>query len=192
MKKLIVKSQVANLERLMLKMTGIGADFSPVIWQHERVYLPSNYKPARNLPRLVLRTEVTMPEDPTKYSLYLKRHIEDSGGDFVHYTSVGDYREAAGIVHQLGFRKAAEVSRQRRELVLDPRTVIYLDRVEGLEGDYLKIEAELLEGQPVEEMRVQLLSTLATLGQETFVTQAYFDLLQTNGMDEENTFIIEH
>lgn len=70
--------------------------------------------------------------------------------------------------------------------------MIYLDRVEGLEGDYLKIEAELLEGQPVEEMRVQLLSTLATLGQETFVTQAYFDLLQTNGMDEENTFIIEH
>ncbi len=37
------------------------------------------------------------------------------------------------MIHQLGFRKAAEVSRQRQEIWLDNRTVIYVDEVEGIQ-----------------------------------------------------------
>ena len=178
MKKLIVKSQVANLERLMLKMTGIGADFSPVIWQHERVYLPHDYRPAMNYPRLVMRTEVRATNQPAIYSMYLKRHIEDSGVDWLNYTEVKDYTEASGMIHQLGFRKVAEVSRQRQELWLDDKMVIYVDKVEGLDNYYIKLEAELMEGESVDMLRRDLFGILQMLGQETFIMQAYFDLMQ--------------
>ncbi len=177
MKKLIVKSQLDNAEPLNQQLEGMGMELSPVIWQHERVYLPSDFRPAMNYPRMVMRTEVRTTEQPAIYSMYLKRHIEDSGIDWVNFTDVKDYTEATGIIHQLGFRKVAEVSRQRRELWLDDKTVIFLDKVEGLEGYYLKVEAELNEDEPVELLRKDLFSILSMFGQTTFVMQAYYNLL---------------
>lgn len=152
-------------------------ELSPVIWQHERVYLPSDFRPAMNYPRLVMRTEVRATDQPAIYAMYLKRHIEDSGVDWVNYTEVKDYTEASGIIHQLGFRKAAEISRQRQELWLDDTTVIYVDKVEGLETYYLKIEAGIQEGESVELLRKDLFNIMSMLGQETFIMQAYFDLM---------------
>lgn len=178
MKKLIVKSQLLDRGRFDQQIAGIGMELSPVIWQHERVYLPHDYRPAMNFPRLVMRTEVRTTDQPATYTMYLKRHIEDSGVDWVNQTPVLDYTEASGIIHQLGFRKVAEVSRRRQEVRLDERTVIYVDQVEGLEGSYIKIEAELDDAESVDALRVDLWTILSMLGQETFTMQPYFELVR--------------
>ncbi len=177
MKKLIVKSQLADREVFLQRMTDLGMELSPVIWQHERVYLPHDYKPEMNFPRLVMRTEVRATNQPAIYAMYLKRHIEDSGIDWVNYTEVKDYTEASGMIHQLGFRKVAEISRQRQELWLDDKTVIYLDKVEGLDSYYVKIEAEMIEGEPVDLLRKDLFNMLQILGQSTFTMETYFSLV---------------
>ncbi len=179
MKKLIVKSRLLDRGGFDERIAGIGMQLSPVIWQHERVYLPRDYQPMRNLPRLVMRTEIRATDQPATYALYLKRHIEDSGIDWTNFTSVGDYTEASGIVHQLGFRKAAEISRQRQELWLDDRTVIYLDNVEGLREPFLKIEAGFNDDEPVETLRRDVFAIMSMLGQETFTMQSYFELLDS-------------
>lgn len=177
MRKLIVKTRLLDLNRFYEQLAGIGTEMSPVIWQHERVYLPHNYQAERNLPRLVMRTEVKQTNQPAQYSMYLKRHIEDSGVDWVNYTSVGDYVEASGIIHQLGFKKTAEISRQRQEMWLDDQTVVYVDTVEGIEGSFLKIEAILNEEDSVEALRKDLFAILKLLGLTTFTMQSYFELL---------------
>lgn len=177
MKKLIVKTQLADPERFNNRAERIGLEFSPTIWQHERIYAASDYRRGMNQPRLVLRTEVRSTDQPAQYYLYLKRHIEDSGVDVVNFTPVGDYTEATGIVHQLGFRKIAEISRQRREKILDAQTALYLDIVEGLNGMFLKAEAGLEDGVPVEALRKELFRTLELFGQKTFVLQTYADLM---------------
>ncbi len=179
MKKLIVKSRLLDRKDFDERISGIGLQLSPVIWQHERVYLPHDYQPMQNLPRLVMRTEVRSTDQPAIYALYLKRHIEDSGIDWTNFTQVSDYTEASGIVHQLGFRKAAEISRQRQELWLDDRTVIYLDKVEGLNDPFLKLEAELSEDEPVETLRRDVFAIVSMLGQKTFTMQSYFEMLQS-------------
>lgn len=178
MKKLIVKSRLVDRAAFDQQIAGIGMELSPVIWQHERIYLPHDYRPAMNFPRLVMRTEVRTTEQPATYAMYLKRHIEDSGIDWVNYTAVQDYTEATGIVHQLGFRKVAEISRQRQELRLDDRTIIYIDMIEGIEGTFLKIEADLDENESVDALRADLWAILTMLGLETFNMQPYFDLIQ--------------
>lgn len=76
----------------------------------------------------------------------------------------------------MGFQKIAEISRQRRELRLDDRTILYLDQVEGLNTPYLKIEAKLEEGEPVDALRGDLFKILETLGQKTFVMETYAKL----------------
>lgn len=181
MKKLIVKSQLADVDVFLKHMAEMGMELSPVIWQHERVYLPHDYQPEMNFPRLVMRTEVRSTEQPAVYAMYLKRHIEDSGIDWVNFTEVKDYTEASGIVHQLGFRKVAEISRQRRELWLDDKTVIFLDKVEGLGDHYIKVEAELIEGEPVDLLRKDLFGILQMLGQSTFTMEPYFNLVANQG-----------
>lgn len=177
MKKIVLKSQVADRAELERKMSDIGSEFSEAVWQHERIYWPNDFKPGMNQPRMILRTEVAEADQPANYRLFLKRHIEDSGVDFVNSTQVADYTEMTGIIHQLGFRKAAEISRQRRELRLDAQTVLYLDTIEGVDGDFLKIEVELLNDESVEATRKTLFSTLRLLELETFVTQTYAEML---------------
>lgn len=177
MKKLIVKSPIADMADFEMKALRAGLQFSAAIWQHERVYVPRDFRPNMNMPRLVMRTEVVTTEQPAQYYLYLKRHIEDSGVDLLNLTAIGDYTEASGIIHQLGFRKVAEVSRQRRELALDARTTIYLDVVEGLEGGFVKIEFVLDEATPVEAARQELFTTLSLFGRQTFLLQTYAEML---------------
>jgi|InofroStandDraft_1065614.scaffolds.fasta_scaffold33838_2 predicted adenylyl cyclase CyaB len=180
MKKVVLKSQVPDLAKLEKKMSNIGMAFSPAVWQSERIFWPSDFRPGMNQPRLVLRTEVAQTDQPATYYLYLKRHIEDSGLDFVHMTTVGDYAEAIEIVKQMGYREAADVSRQRRTLQLDGHTVLYLDTVEGIDGVFLKLEVEMLEEAPVDAVRATLFETLSLLGLETFMMQTYAELLAGN------------
>jgi len=180
MKKVVLKSQVSDLAKLEKKMSNIGMAFSPAVWQSERIFWPSDFRPGMNQPRLVLRTEVAQTDQPATYYLYLKRHIEDSGLDFVHMTTVGDYAEAIEIVKQMGYREAADVSRQRRTLQLDGYTVLYLDTVEGIDGVFLKLEAEMTEEAPLDAVRATLFETLSLLGLETFMMQTYSELLAGN------------
>ncbi len=177
MKKLIVKSQLVDRAKFDRKLANIGMVLSSAIWQHERVYVAHDYRPRMNYPRLMLRTEVAATDQPARYALRLKRHIEDSGVDWVNSTLVADYTEATMMIHQLGYRKMTEVSRQRQELILDERTVIYLDTLEGVPQPFLKIEAELTDEMSVEAVRKELFTTLDLLGQETFLMQTYAELM---------------
>lgn len=189
MKKVIVKTWLTDRDNLDYRLASAGLQFGRGVWLHERVYLPHDYRPGTNMPRLVMRTEVHNVDQPASYAMYLKRHIEDSGVDWVNYTPVGDYTEASGIIHQLGFRKKAEVSRRRQEIIVDSHTVMYLDRVEGAEGFFLKIEAELVENDSVEVLQSSLYRTLARLGQKTFITQTYAELLGENPVQMQPYFL---
>lgn len=181
MKKIVLKSQVPDRAKLEKKIANIGMEFSPAVWQSERIYWPSDFKSGMNQARLVLRTEVAETDKPATYYLYLKRHIEDSGLDFVNMTTVGDYAEAIEIIKQLGYREAADVSRQRQTLQLDGHTVLYLDTVEGIDGAFLKLEVEMADDTvPVDVVRATLFETLNLLGLETFMMQAYAELLAGN------------
>jgi len=40
MKRAIIKTKVKNKEELDRRMQDISLEFGPVIWQHDRVYLP--------------------------------------------------------------------------------------------------------------------------------------------------------
>ena len=95
---------------------------------------------------------------------------------------MGDYTETTGIVHQLGFKKVTEVSRQRRMIRLDAQTMIYLDTIEGIETPFVKIEAELIDGMSVEATRKELFKSLKLFGQETFLVQTYAEILVGNQM----------
>lgn len=185
MRKLIVKSRLLDEANFNAQIVGTGQTLSAVIWQHERVYVPHNYRDGQNLPRMVTRTEVVSTNTPAVYSLHLKRHIEDSGIDWVNSTKVSDYNETSGIIHQLGFQKVAEISRQRQEVRLDERTVIYIDRVEGLNEPFLKLEADLEEGEPIDALRSDLFKILEMLGQKTFVMETYANLVARNGAAQE-------
>ncbi len=180
MRKMIVKSQLADRAAFEEQLAGIGMKLSPVRWQHERVYVPRDFRPQTNQPRMVMRTEMRAVNRPPQYAMYLKRHIEDSGLDFVHVTPVENYLGATGIIHQLGFRKLAEVSRQRREVRLDEKMVIYVDAVERLDGEFIKIEADLAEDETVGNLKESLFRTLKMLGIEMVVFQTYAEMIESN------------
>lgn len=177
MKKAIVKAKVESREELDEKMRELSLEFSPVIWQHDRVYLPRGYRPNMNLPRMIMRTEMTAVDKPAKYYLTLKRHISDSGVDIVDQTRVSDYAEAVNIIHQLGFGSAIEVSRRRQVLEISENAVMYLDEVEKVPGYFLKIETKIEDNEKVSEVMDDLRRTLKLFGQENLVRDTYFDLM---------------
>lgn len=176
MKKVILKCRLSSRDKFEDKLSDIDLDFSPVFWQHDRVYVPRGYKRGLNLPRLVMRTEMKAVDKPPKYSLILRRHIEDSGIDIVEETAIKDYEKTVNIILQLGFRPAGEVSRRRQALDMGDETYIYLDKIDGKNGYYAKIESVLAENDSVEEAKDDLKRTFETLGESNFVDNAYFEL----------------
>lgn len=176
MKKVILKCKLKNRDGFEDKLSDIDLDFSSIYWQHDRVYVPKNYKPHANFPRLIMRTEVESVDKPAKYYFILKRHIEDSGVDIVEETKVTDYEKLVNIILQLGFKLTKEVSRRRQDLKMGEGTYIYLDKVEGLSGYYAKIESDLQPTDSVTEAKSDLEKTFQTLGESSFVDKAYFEL----------------
>ena len=176
MKKVIIKCRLKNRDDFEQKLSDIDLDFSPVYWQHDRIYVPKNYKAHANFPRLIMRTEMKAVDRPAKYYFILKRHIEDSGVDVVEETPVSDYEKLVNIIMQLGFRPIAEVSRRRQDLKMGEGTYIYLDKVDGKAGYYAKIETELGAGDSVFEARQDLEKTFQTLGESGFVESTYFEM----------------
>lgn len=178
MKKLIVKSLLKDRVAFETRAQSVGLQFSARIWQHERVYLPHDFRPKMGYPRMVLKTETRDPNGAATYIMEVRRHVEASGVDIVETTTVGDYTAATAIVQQLGFQKIAEVTRSRWEATMAANTAIYLDEVEGMEGCFLKIEVTLEDGASVEGVRKELFEILKLFGQETFVMQTYADLMK--------------
>ena len=175
MKKVIIKAKLANRNKFVEKLSDIEMNFSPVYYQHDRVYVPRGYRRAKNLPRLIMRTEMTDVNKPAKYKLVLKRHIEDSGIDYVEETQVKDYAEMANIVMQLGFKLEKEVSKRRQKIAMGDDTVMYLDNIDGTNGSYVKLETKLLENDSVESVKEDLTKTLAVLGEKNLIESAYFE-----------------
>ncbi|MBR3132130.1 CYTH domain-containing protein [Candidatus Saccharibacteria bacterium] len=176
MKKVILKCKLKNRSEFEEKLSDIDLDFSPIYWQHDRIYVPKNYQKRSNYPRLVMRTEMKSVDKPAKYYFILKRHIEDSGIDIVEETPVEDYEKLVNIILQLGFKPSAEVSRRRQELKMGEGTFIYLDKIENTSGYYAKIESELSEKDSATEARLDLQKTFKTLGESDFVDSPYSEL----------------
>ena len=176
MKKIIVKCKLGNRDKFEEKLSDIDLDFSPIYWQHDRIYIPRDYKPNSNFPRLIMRTEMKAVDKPAKYYFILKRHIEDSGIDIVEETVVQDYEKLVNIILQLGFKLEKEISRRRQNLSMGEGTYIYLDKIENQPGYYAKIESNLEINDSVTEVREDLEKTFRTLGESNFVNTAYFEL----------------
>lgn len=176
MKKVILKCKLKNRDDFEQRLSDIDLDFSPIYWQHDRIYVPKNYKPSSNFPRLIMRTEMRAVDKPAKYYFILRRHIEDSGVDITETTEVVDYEKLVNIIFQLGFKAIAEVSRRRQELDMGEGTIIYLDKIDGKPGYYAKIESVLQPNDSVEAVRDDLEKTFRTLGESSFVDKPYFEL----------------
>lgn len=176
MKKVIVKCKLKNREAFEDKLNNIDLDFGAMYWQHDRIYVPRDYKKNSNFPRLIMRTEMKSVDRPAKYYFILRRHIEDSGVDIVEETSVADYEKLVNIILQLGFKPIAEVSRRRQDLKMGDGTYIHLDKLENQPGYYAKIESTLTDADSVIDARSDLEKTFRTLGESNFVDMPYFEL----------------
>ncbi len=178
MKVAIVKCKLKNRDEFEKKLTDIDMDFGPMYWQHERVYVPRNYKKRSSFPRLILRTEMKAVDRPARYELILRRHIEGSEVDIIDSTVIKDYTEAANIILQLGFEEQKEVSRRRQEIVLGSGTCLYLDKVDGMAGYYAKIESQLNDKEDIKEAREELIKTFEQLGQpkDSLVFDSYAEI----------------
>lgn len=176
MKRVIVKCKLKSQDAFEQKLSDIELDFSPIFWQHDRIYVPKNYKPHANFPRLIMRTEMKSVDKPAKYYFILKRHIEDSGVDIVEETPITDYEKLVNIILQLGFKPISEISRRRQKLDMGEGNIIYMDKIDQLPGHYAKIETDLQPGDSVQAAREDLEKTFRTLGESHFVESPYFEL----------------
>jgi predicted adenylyl cyclase CyaB len=177
MKKVVVKMKLKSREEFEKKLDEMGMEFAPIYWQHDRVFVPRNYRRGGGFPRLIMRTEMKAVDRPAKYYMILKRHIEDSNSEVMDETTVKDYTEAANIILQLGFKQVAEISRRRQEIKMEEGTVMYLDKVEGLSGYYVKIEVEVESKDSIEVLRNEILRTFESLDQNNIVLQTYSELI---------------
>ena len=175
MKQVILKVKLKDPDGFEKKLSDIDYDFSPLYWQHDRVYVPRGFKHATNLPRLTMRTEMRAIDEPAHYYLMLRRHIEDSGVDVVEKTPITDYENTVNIILQLGFKPIGEAARRRQEIDMGDGTYIYSDRVDGKEEDaaYAKIESILKDGESAAEAHEDLKKTFATFGETDIVEFAY-------------------
>ncbi len=177
MKKVIIKVHLGkSRESFERKLSDIEFDFSPIYWLHDRVYVPRGYKEKANFPRMIMRTEMKAVDRPPKYELILKRHIEDSGLDVVYSTPIRDYAEGVGIIQQLGFTMMSEVSRRRQEIKMAEGTVLYLDKLDGVNGFFAKIETEIRDKDSIERTREEVVSTFKSLEETNFVEKSYGEI----------------
>lgn len=177
MKKVVVKMKLNSREAFEKKLDKMGMEFAPVFWQHDRVFVPRNYRRGGGYPRLIMRTEMKAVDKPAKYSLILKRHIEDANVEIFDETKVADYTEAANIILQLGFKMEAEISRRRQEMKMGEGVMMYLDKVEGINGYFAKIETEVKEKDSSSALRTEIIKTFENLDQKNEIIQTYSELL---------------
>ena len=176
MRKVIVKCKVHDRDRLEKRLEDVGLEFSPVYWQHNRIYVPRGYKGRSNYPRLIMRTEMHAVDEPPVYTFSLRRHIEDSGVDIVEVTPVTDYEGMVNIILQLGFKQFGEVSRRREELKISENSIFYLDTLDDTNITYAKLETILSEKDSPLNAKADLISTLRSFGETDIIEKSYFEL----------------
>lgn len=176
MKKVIVKCRVKNRKHLEKKLEELDLKFSPVYWQHDRVFVPRGYKGRSNFPRLIMRTEMHAVGDAPTYLLSLRRHIEDSGVDIIEDTKITDYEGMVNIILQLGFKQVGEVSRRREDLKVTGNTMLYLDTLDKDDSVFAKIESVLDDRASAENVKAELKSTLRSFGEVDIIESTYFEL----------------
>ena len=177
MKKVVAKMKLKSREDFENRLTTLGMDFGAVYWQHDRVYVPRSFRRGGGYPRLIMRTEIKAVDRPAKYSIILKRHIEDANVEIVDETKVLDYTEAVNIILQLGFKQIAEISRRRQDIKMGEGTTMYLDKIEGVQNYYAKIEAELNEKDSAEMLRNEVMKTFESLDEKNEVPETYSEIL---------------
>lgn len=176
MRKVIVKCRVHDRDRFEKRLEGVDLEFSPVYWQHDRVFVPRGYKGRSNYPRLVMRTEMHAVDEPPQYLLSLRRHIEDSGVDIIEDTKLTDYEGMVNIILQLGFKQFGEVSRRREEIKMSENTMLYLDTLDSNDSVFAKIESVLDPKTPAINAKYELISTLRSFGETDVIESTYFEL----------------
>ena len=176
MRRVITKCRLASKDAFEKKLSDINLDFSGIHWQHDRIYVPREYKSNSSFPRLIMRTDMRAVDRPATYSLILKRHIEESGADIVEEIKTEEYEKMVNVILQLGFKPLAEVSRRRQYLGMSEGVTVCLDEVDGLPGCYAKIEANLGPDDSIADARNDLMSTFRALGEANFITTPYFEM----------------
>ena len=171
-----MKCRVRDRDRLEKKLEDVGLEFSPVYWQHDRVYVPRGYKGRSNYPRLIMRTEMHAVDAAPEYLLSLRRHIEDSGIDIIEDTKIVDYEGMVNTISQLGFKQFGEVSRRRQEIKVSESTMLYLDVLDDVNTIYAKLEAVLKDRDPADKSKLELINTLRNFGETDIVESTYFEL----------------
>lgn len=177
MKKVVVKMKLKSREDFENRLTELGMDFGAIYWQHDRVYVPRSFRRGGGYPRLVMRTEMKAVDRPAKYSIILRRHIEDSNVEIVDETKVLNYTEAVNIILQLGFKQVAEISRRRQDIKMGEGTMMYLDKIEGVQNYYAKIEAGLGENDSAEQLRGEVMKTFESLNETSETPETYSEIV---------------
>ena len=184
MKKSIVKMKLQSRVDFVQTLEEIDYRFSDVYWQHDRIFVPKHYDREKSLPRLSLRTIVRKPEKNAVYALVMRRHNSEGNYDIVNSTQVKDYAEAAHILYQLGYELKYEVSRHREELDMGETIKIYIDKIDGLQGYYGRIESDLSDGDDPNEAYNDLVETFRVLHVKGDpVAQTYGELLESSAHD---------
>ena len=163
MRKVILKCKLGKRDSFEDKLSDINLDFTPVYWQHDRIFVPRGYDRDKSLPRLSLRTIVKNPNKDAIYSLILRRHYADKKIDVVNAITFKDYTEAAHILYQLGYTLKAEVSRRREELDMGNTIKIFIDKIDNIPGYYAKIESDLSDEDDPIAAREDLIETFRVL-----------------------------
>ncbi len=180
MKKTIVKAKLSNRVDFVTTLAEINFKFSEPYWQHDRIFVPRGFNREKSQPRLALRTIVKGAGDTT-YVLILRRHFENNHTDLINATPVTDYAEAAHILYQLGYELKYEVTRHREELSMGETIKVYIDKIDQIEGYYVKIESDLDDHDNTEEAYDDLLETLKVLGvRNEVVKQTYGELTEAS------------
>lgn len=187
MKKAIVKTKLSNRYDLVSTLSEIDYDFEAPYWQHDRIFVPKNYDRTQSKPRLSLRT-VVKQDNETIYAIVMRQHFAKTGLDVIHRTVVSDYTEAAHIIYSLGYEFRAEISRRREELLMGETVRLYIDKIDNLDGFYLKIETLLDENESPQDARADLIETFKVLGIEDAlpIDRTYGEMIESPSHDIED------
>lgn len=187
MKKAIVKTKLISRYDLISTLAEIGYNFETPYWQHDRIFVPKNYDRNQSKPRLSLRT-VVKQDNETIYALVMRQHFAKTGLDVIHRTVVTDYTEAAHIIYSLGYEFKAEISRRREELQMGETVRLYIDKIDNLDGFYLKIETVLDEDESPADARKDLLETFKVLNVRDAepIDRTYGEMIESSDHDIED------